>query len=174
MKMDIKKLAMEQQDFFSRLKLLQGTKITPKNFNEIESSINAFNKEKDETIAASYNRGTEANKIFKDTWEKFSNANGGDWAMAEFLPFKTAFDAKDLSGQEVYTQTLQDRAYGDEANLKYAEALQNAYSNPDGLTQDDRKEIMELAAMTAKINEALARMAKRYAEKLRDGASKAP
>jgi hypothetical protein len=171
--MDIKKLALEQQDFFARLKVLQGTRITPKNFSETEASVNAFNKEKDETIAMAFNRGAEAKKLFNDTWNKCVKANAGDWAMAEFMPFKAAFETLDASSIEVYTHALQVRAYGDEINLKLAEALNTAYTNPESIAEDDKKEIMEMAAQVAKISETMTRMAKRYAEKLRDGKAQA-
>ena len=172
--MDFKTIALAQQDFFTRLKALQGTTISAKNFSDTESAINAFNKEKDETIMASFNRGIDAKKTFDATWKSFISANGGGWAMAEFLPLKTSFETLDASAQEVYAKALQVRAYGDEANLKLASALQYAYSNPEGLMEDDRKEIMAMAASMAKINETLSRMAKKYAEKLRDGTSKTP
>jgi hypothetical protein len=172
--MDFKTIALAQQDFFTRLKALQGTTITAKNFSDTESAVNAFNKEKDETIATSFNRGVEAKKTFNATWKTFVDANGGAWAMSEFLPIKSAFETLDVSAQEVYTQALQVRAYGDEANLKLASALQSAYSNPDGIMEDDRKEIMAMATAMSKMNETLSRLAKKYAEKLRDGKAQAP
>jgi len=168
--MDIRKFALEQQDFFTRLKGLQETRITPKNFTDVTSSVNAFHKEKDETVAISFNKGVEAKKGFDVTWAKFVKANGGDWAMTEFLPMKGFTEVIYAVLQEVYVSELQDRSYGDEALIKYVSALNSEYENPDGLLEDDRKEIMVMAQQMAKINEAISRMAKRYAEKLRDGA----
>jgi hypothetical protein len=167
--MDIRKLALEQQDFFTRLKVLHSSRITPKTFLEMVSASNAFNKEKDETLDASFRRGVDAKKQFRDAWGSFVKANGGEYSMAEFGLLKTAFEVLENSSQDVYTQTIQVRVYGDELNLKLVEALDFAYTNPNTLIEDDRKEIMELAQQMSRINESVSRMAKRYAEKLRDG-----
>jgi hypothetical protein len=167
--MDMRKFALEQQDFFTRLKGLQETRVTPKNLPEVVISINAFNKEKDETVAVPFGRGVEAKKGFDATWARFVKSNGGEWAMAEFLPMKGFAEIIYMSLQEVYVSELQSRSYGDEALIKVVSALNNEYENPDGLLEDDRKEIMAIAQQMVKINEAISRMAKRYAEKLRDG-----
>lgn len=170
----IKKLALEQPDFSGRLRTVQGIRITPKNFAEIETAVNAFNKEKEDTVGASYVRGIEASKTFKDAWSRLAKAQGGEWAMTEFLPLKAAFDIKTASLDEVYIGALQIRAYDTEVSLRITEALERAYNNPDGLMEDDRKEMQEIAAQVAKLNEAIGRMAKKYAQKLRAGTPQAP
>lgn len=156
-------MALEQPDFFAKLNSIQKSRISARNYAEISSSVYLMNLEKGETADLFFKKQLEAKKAFEVEWKKYSDASPS--FKHSFAALKQTFTDMAANSEEVYIQTYQIRTYWESVGKSMGDALEMAYKDPEGIREDDRKELVAMAQQVAKINEMLSRMAKKYDKK---------